>query len=97
MHDPFMVKALKLERERDMNWRLELARQLRDVKAEHKLRRQRQLRSWVSSLVRCVFSPLAPPDTGAAVTVSRPVRRYGDQDSAGRLVVTCDGAREAGP
>lgn len=60
MYDPWMTRALQLDREREMNRRYELARQLREVRAEHQLQRQHQLRSWVSSLVRRVFSPLAP-------------------------------------
>ena len=59
MYEPWMTRASKLAREREMYRRYEIARQLREVKAEHRRRRQRQLHSWVSSLWRCVFSPLA--------------------------------------
>jgi hypothetical protein len=115
MYDPWVTRASKLASEREIYRRYEIACQLREVKAEHRRRRQRQLRSWVSSLWRCVFSPLAaywrwsgredrkpetmqflgdrlergtpppaaPPDTVAAVSVSRRVRQYGDQDSGG--------------
>jgi len=127
MHDPWMTRALRLDGEREMNRRYEIARQLREAKVEHKLQRQRQLRFWVTSLLRWGVSPLAPysrcsvrddrrpeimqlvgnkvergtppsaalPDTVAAISVSRRMRQYGDQDSAGRLVVTCERAGES--
>jgi hypothetical protein len=115
MYDPWLPPASKLAREREIYRRYVIACQLREVKAKHRRRRQRQLRSWVSSLGRCVCSPLAaywrwsgredrkpetmqfledrlergtpapaaPPDTVAAVSVSRCMRQYGDQDSGG--------------
>jgi hypothetical protein len=54
MYDPLMMKAITLDRERDMNRRVELARQLREVKAARRLQRQHQLRDWASSLLRYV-------------------------------------------
>jgi hypothetical protein len=54
MYDPLMIKALALDRERDMNRRVELARQLREVKAERKLQRRRRISDWASSLLRYV-------------------------------------------
>jgi hypothetical protein len=66
MYDPLMVKALALDREREINRRVELARQLREAKAERKLQRGRQARNWASSLLRSVLDQASAGQTVVA-------------------------------